>query len=217
MTPEEWERCAEPQKMLEFLRPSARASDRKLRLFGAGCCRALWAQLTDPAGRRAVEVAEQYADGKAGRRALARAKNEVELAVSAAFQAAALKGVPGSPALTAARSLTMEEAWYAAACAARYAAAFMPGASQGALLRCVVGNPCRGAVVLAPAVLAYNRGAVMRRAESIYKSRRFEGLPVLADLLEGAGLTDADLLGHLRGPGPHCLGCHALDAVLGKA
>ena len=37
-----------------------------------------------------------------------------------------------------------------------------------------------------------------------------------ADLLEEAGATDAALLAHLRGPGPHALGCHALDAVLGK-
>jgi hypothetical protein len=47
-------------------------------------------------------------------------------------------------------------------------------------------------------------------------TRRFEDLPVLADLLEEAGCTDAALLGHLRGPGPHVLGCHALDAVLGR-
>jgi hypothetical protein len=39
----------------------------------------------------------------------------------------------------------------------------------------------------------------------------------LADALEEAGCTDANLLGHLRGPGPHALGCHALDAVLGKS
>jgi hypothetical protein len=39
----------------------------------------------------------------------------------------------------------------------------------------------------------------------------------LADLLEEAGLTDAELLGHLRGPGPHALGCWALDAVAGKS
>jgi hypothetical protein len=110
MTPEEWERCDDPQKMLEFLRPSARAGDRKLRLFGVACCRALWAQLTDPAGRRAVEVAERYADGRATPRALSMAKNKAARAVSAAYQAAALKGVPPPPALAAARSLTMEAA-----------------------------------------------------------------------------------------------------------
>ena len=44
-------------------------------------------------------------------------------------------------------------------------------------------------------------------AEVIYDGHRFEDLPVLADLLEEAGLTDAPILGHLRGPGPHALGC----------
>lgn len=42
-------------------------------------------------------------------------------------------------------------------------------------------------------------------------------LAVLSDALEEAGCTDASLLGHLRGEGPHWRGCHALDAVLGRS
>jgi hypothetical protein len=38
----------------------------------------------------------------------------------------------------------------------------------------------------------------------------------MPDALEDAGCTDADLLGHLRGPGPHVLGCWAVDLVLEK-
>jgi hypothetical protein len=38
----------------------------------------------------------------------------------------------------------------------------------------------------------------------------------LADVLEEAGLTDASLLGHLRGPGAHVRGCWAIDLLLGK-
>ena len=38
-------------------------------------------------------------------------------------------------------------------------------------------------------------------------------LAVLADALED---TDEQILGHLRGPGPHVRGCAAVDAVLGK-
>src|SRR5262245_57779436 len=41
-------------------------------------------------------------------------------------------------------------------------------------------------------------------------------LLVLADALEEAGCADADLPGHLRGPGPHVRGCWALDLILGK-
>ena len=39
---------------------------------------------------------------------------------------------------------------------------------------------------------------------------------VLADGLEEVGCADADILGHLRGPGPHVRGCWALDLLLGK-
>jgi hypothetical protein len=41
-------------------------------------------------------------------------------------------------------------------------------------------------------------------------------LAVLAGLLEEAGATDAELLGHLRGSGPHVRGCFAVDALLGR-
>jgi hypothetical protein len=34
---------------------------------------------------------------------------------------------------------------------------------------------------------------------------------------EDAGCTDPELLGHLRGPGPHVRGCWAVDLVRGKS
>jgi hypothetical protein len=42
-------------------------------------------------------------------------------------------------------------------------------------------------------------------------------LAVLADALEEAGCSDADLIGHLRGPGPHVRGCWPVDLCLGKS
>ena len=41
-------------------------------------------------------------------------------------------------------------------------------------------------------------------------------LAVLSDALEETGCTDAELLGHLREPGPHVRGCWALDLILAK-
>jgi hypothetical protein len=64
---------------------------------------------------------------------------------------------------------------------------------------------------------------VKRLAEDAYEHRHLaEGtlgparLSVLADALEEAGCTNADLLTHLRGPGPHVRGCWVVDLILGE-
>jgi hypothetical protein len=54
-------------------------------------------------------------------------------------------------------------------------------------------------------------------ATAIYERCSFDRLPELADVLAGAGWADAELLEHLRSPGPHAKGRWALDAVLGKS
>jgi hypothetical protein len=65
--------------------------------------------------------------------------------------------------------------------------------------------------------LAWEGGAAVRLARAIYEGRDFAGMPVLADALEDAGCEDEVILGHLRGPIAHALGCWALDALLGRS
>ena len=87
---------------------------------------------------------------------------------------------------------------------------------QLALLRDIIGNPFQS-VALDPAWSAWNDGTLSKLAQDIYNDRAFDRLPVLADALEDAGCDNAELLSHLRGPGPHVRGCWALDLILGRS
>jgi hypothetical protein len=78
-------------------------------------------------------------------------------------------------------------------------------------------------VAVNPAWLAWHGGAIVKLAQAVYEQRELPSghldtarLAVLADMLEEAGCTDAQMLGHLRSGGPHVRGCWALDLLLGK-
>jgi hypothetical protein len=83
---------------------------------------------------------------------------------------------------------------------------------QAALVRDIFGNPFRPAAV-SPRCLSE---PVISLARAIHTDRAFDRLPILADALEEAGCTDAEILNHCRGPGPHVRGCWVVDLVLGK-
>jgi hypothetical protein len=61
-----------------------------------------------------------------------------------------------------------------------------------------------------------NHGTVPAIARRIYDERASHDMPIVADALEDAGCTDADLLAHCRAGGPHVRGCWAVDLLLGK-
>jgi hypothetical protein len=91
--------------------------------------------------------------------------------------------------------------------------------AQAVLLRCIIGNPFRP-VTASP---SWRSPQVVALAQAAYEQRELPAgtldtarLAVLADALEEAGCTDADILNHLRGPGPHVRGCWAVDLLLGK-
>ena len=64
--------------------------------------------------------------------------------------------------------------------------------------------------------LTWNHGTVPAIAHRMYEERAFHDLPILADALEDAGCTDADILAHCRQPGEHVRGCWVVDLLLGK-
>src|SRR5436305_13146604 len=59
MTEAVWLAATDVSRMLRFLR--GQAGPRKFRLFACACCRRVWEALS-PGQRRAVELAERYAD-----------------------------------------------------------------------------------------------------------------------------------------------------------
>src|SRR5262249_57133298 len=124
--------------MLEFL--WGKASDRKLRLFGCVCCRAIWELLTDERSREGVMVAECYADGQASTDQLA----EAHLIAFAAYEdgdyADYLAAAYLAPAVSLNASLSTAEA---ALKATTPNAAASARKVQADMLRDIVDNPFR--------------------------------------------------------------------------
>ena len=80
------------------------------------------------------------------------------------------------------------------------------------LLREQLGNPFRP-YHLEPAWLTET---VLALTAAIEAERAFDRMPILADALEDAGCDDRPMLDHLRGPGPHAVGCWVLDLILNR-
>jgi len=93
------------------------------------------------------------------------------------------------------------------------AAADEEESAQARLIRCIVGPRRFRHVTLDPSWLA---SPVPQLADSIYTDHAFDHLPILADALEDAGCTNADILNHCRQPGDHVRGCWVIDLLLAK-
>src|SRR5262245_42846056 len=86
MDEQTWLMSDDPREMLDFMTnqynfqvgptEGRMISDRKLRLFACAACRQVWHLLTDERSRRAVEVAERYADALATEQEVARVRLE---------------------------------------------------------------------------------------------------------------------------------------------
>jgi hypothetical protein len=220
MTEAEWLKCKEPGPMLDFL--GYRASERKLRLFAAACCRRVWHLLTHQESKESVEALEQYADGllpsltnawvaasdvrdirKTGKKDSLPEKTAA-WAVSLALLPETFRSVQGS-------AIQVMQAGHVTPA--------QEGKRQCADLRDLFGNLLRP-VSVKP---AWRAPTALALAQAAYEERSLPSgeldnarLAVLADALEEAGCTSADVLDHLRSPGRHLRGCWPLDLLLAK-
>jgi hypothetical protein len=219
MTCDDWQTCRDLDTLLTYARRRGHFSDRKRRLFACACCRKL-GRLLPEAHRRALAVAERFADGLASRDELTDAywaayHDPATLTNHAAWAACAAANPSdvlsqthlSAVSLYAANALSdplwpppsgpynSSPAWHA------------ERARHRALLRDVVPPP--GAVRLdlraSPAAVAVARW--------IYEEQHFDDLPILADALEEAGVA-GEVMEHCRQPGEHVRGCWVVDALL---
>src|SRR5260370_39339669 len=100
MTEGDWWNSTVAMRMVEVVRGTGTAGDRKLLLFGAACCRRLLVLFPNGAIRRAAECGERHADGQATPR------ERVEAERASAPQPPPRRGLPG--ALTSTQSAVGE-------------------------------------------------------------------------------------------------------------
>lgn len=89
-----------------------------------------------------------------------------------------------------------------------------PNPSSTPVRRCLLPSPL--APLLNTAWLQWNDGTVRKMAQAIYEEAAFDRLPILADALEEAGCTEANILLHCRAGGEHVRGCWVIDMLMGK-
>lgn len=197
---------------------ASRFSDRVCRLFAAACARRVWEYLVSDRSRAAVELSDRAADHPVPSADLRAAWGNADEAVYE------LNDLPErDPRIWAAYTASDVSRPHLAIDQIFDVGIRSGGIGDGGmkatadLLREVFGNPFR------PTTLVVVSGGVLAVAQAAYDVRDLPSghldparLAVLSDALEDAGCTDADLLAHLRSPGPHVRGCWALDLILGK-
>jgi len=201
-----WIQGGEFDQMLRFIR--RRITERKLRLFAIAFVRQHWDMLEANA-KDAVGVVEDYIEGPGDARRLQHARklakydyDHVDNSTSElVLWAAAQRNLAGAILRFATWDVESDMSW------------------AKEVLRDIAGNPFRPTTLDA----SIRTPLIQGLAHAAYDARQVpsgkldpERLTVLADALEDAVCTDADLLGHLRGPGPHVRGCFAVDLCLGR-
>lgn len=221
MTESEWRMSTSVFELLEYIERPVIVS-RKLRLFACACCRnAEILRLSD--GHNLIASVESYAEGAISWQGLVAitARAPRGRVSGGAWRPNPVRLSPSSQAqrvvLAAALPSADEAAW-----AVLRAGENLFDSDLCDLLRDIFGNPFRS-VDIDQAWLAWRDATVPKLARAACDERVLPSglldtkrLAILADALEEAGCSNARMLGHLRGSGPHVLGCWVIDLLLGK-
>jgi hypothetical protein len=210
MTEDEWLACTNPLRLLDYV--GAALESRKALLVTVACFRRHWERLPAVA-QEWVRLAEVAAEGRA-------ARHDLDDNFEALEESLNVFGPPGEfvALLDMAYGMWKSE-WPYLDEGERDPAWLAERKAHAALVRDIFGNPFRP---VTPDPIGQT-GQVVALAQATYEDRTLPAgtfdptrLAVLADAVEEAGCTNPDLLGHLRGPGPHVRGCWAVDLLLGK-
>jgi hypothetical protein len=221
MTEAEWLACEDPIPMIEHVRQTirvGRAEGRKNYLLAVACCRLVWELIEDERLRRGVLWAEAFADDTTDPNEWHDIVSGVHYAYQGVYSSTGgglHQRFNGEHAIALAVSRLMQKVpSYATAdvlVASTNSEGFNPAGAT--LLREVFGNPFRTTAFSA----SWRTDTAVTLARTMYESREFSAMPILADALQDAGCDSEDILNYCRGEGPHVRGCWVVDLVLGKA
>ena len=224
MTEKEWLR---ERHAIELWKARIAQNPRRRRLTACACARRVLPLLDeDPAAIALVEAAEQYADGP-DRDGPKNWKALVTARVGVQRLYAALENVKVS---TTRRRYALNAVWAVSVAEARNVAEVFQWAhmarrgrplkrgvtepaAQHAIVRDIFGNPFR-LVTFSP---EWRTDTAVSLARTMYESREFGAMPILADALQDADCDNDDILNHCRDATQvHVRGCWVTDLVLGK-
>jgi len=190
---------------------------RKLRLWACACCHRLGTFLTDKRSLKALDVAERLAEGLADKAEVDAARKAAKLVPQVRVGG---KGTPAEWAASVPVILLHPSAGEFTQTATIRAAIAMAESGvttredeervQFALLRDVFGNPFQKIKF----DKRYRTDTVLSLVRTMYDSRDFSAMPILADALQDAGCDNDDILNHCRdADATHVRGCWVVDLV----
>ena len=200
MNARSWLGATRPYGMLDYLRETA--TERKLRLLGVACCRRVTSRMPNDRFWSAIDLVEQFVEGKATLDAL--------VAAHTAAQGRDGLGLgPDFPLTQTPLAVYSVLGWCGSLAQHRD-----ERRKQCDLVRDIFGNPFRP-VAFSP---EWRTDTAVSLARTMYDAREFSAMPILADALQDVGCDNDDILTHCRdGTLTHVRGCWVCDLVLGKS